>query len=114
MTSNEFTVPLTDISIEQIDVVDLNDADYEIASEYHDYVLEWVLAPGNLSMHTRAMFMYDCAQGHIGAALTILLNEFGRPDSTIAPSEPPIWIEWAMYWQRGYDPTRVRGLPKPL
>lgn len=106
MTSNEFATPAIDISIEQINDVELNDVDYEVASEYHDYVIDWVLSPNNLTMHARAMFMYQCAQGHIGSALTVLMNEFGRPDSTIAPSEPPIWIEWAMYWQRGFDPAR--------
>lgn len=113
MTSLENLSPATDISIDQIDAVQLCDADYDRACQYHDYVLHWVLAPGNLSMHARAMFMYNCAQGHIGPALSVLMTEFGRPDSTIEPSEPPIWIEWANYWQRGFDPAHARVLPKP-
>ena len=63
----------------------------------------WTLAHQNLDFHTRSMFMYTRAQGKIGSAVLVLMNEFIRPGSNIPPTEPPKWLEWAGYWQRGFD-----------
>lgn len=95
----------SELSVDQIYDEVLSSADQEKAYDLHMYVLNWVLSPNNLSQHGRAMFMYTCAHGEIGKALSVLMNEFSHPDSEILPTEPPLWIEWANYWQRGFDPN---------
>jgi hypothetical protein len=103
-----------ELSIDQLYDDVLSVEDYEKALALHTYVLRWVLAPENLDTHSRTMFMYACAHGKIGSAVTILMGEFGRADSTISPSEPSIWIEWSNYWQRGFDPIGTNPAPSSV
>ena len=105
MSSMEAQPSRTELSIDQIYDEVLSDVEFERARELHAYVLDWVLSPHNVSQHARVMFMYTCAQGKIGEAISILMSEFGDTNSTISPVEPRIWVEWANYWQRGFDPA---------
>jgi hypothetical protein len=94
----------SDFTIESIDRNFLTREDYVRATDLHSYLVEWALKPGNLPVNISVTFLYACSREDIGGALKLLLGEFSDIDSTIPPSEPDIWTEWAAYWQRGFRP----------
>jgi hypothetical protein len=112
MSGMETSPVSNELSIDQIYDEVLGESDYERAYDLHSYIVHWVFTPGHLSSHNRAMFVHMSVNNKIGSALTLLMDEFSRPGSKIAPTEPPLWIEWANYWQRGFDPSGPRH-PEP-